>query len=71
MADGAICLRLGIYRTSTSDDQKEQIMRKRFEIGGFIAAAVLIAFGIGAIGMGLNARSTTRCRRNRSSAPRT
>ena len=33
-------------------------MRKRFEIGGFIAAAVLIAFGIGAIGMGLNARST-------------
>ena len=33
-------------------------MRKSFEIGGFIAAAVLIAFGIGAIGMGLNARST-------------
>src|SRR6476646_301450 len=33
-------------------------MRKGFEIGGFIAAAVLIAFGIGAIGMGLNARST-------------
>src|SRR6476659_6158311 len=33
-------------------------MREGFEIGGFIAAAVLIAFGIGAIGMGLNARST-------------
>ncbi len=33
-------------------------MRKSFEIGGFIAAAVLIAFGIGAIVMGVNARST-------------
>ena len=33
-------------------------MRKSFEIGGFIAAAILIAFGIGAIVMGVNARST-------------
>ena len=33
-------------------------MRKSFEIGGFIAAAVLIVFGIGAIVMGVNARST-------------
>jgi hypothetical protein len=33
-------------------------MRKSFEIGGFIAAAVLIAFGVGAIVMGVNARST-------------
>ncbi len=33
-------------------------MRKSFEIGGFIAAAVLIVFGIGAIAMGVNARST-------------
>ena len=33
-------------------------MRKSFEIGGFIAAAVLVAFGIGAIVMGVNARST-------------
>jgi hypothetical protein len=33
-------------------------MRKSFEIGGFVAAAVLIAFGIGAIVMGVNARST-------------
>jgi hypothetical protein len=38
--------------------QKEQIMRKSFEIGGFIAALVLIVFGIGAIVMGVNARST-------------
>ena len=40
------------------DRHKEQNMRKSFEIGGFIAAAVLIAFGIGAIVMGVNARST-------------
>ena len=33
-------------------------MRRSFEIGGFIAAVVLIAFGIGAIVMGVNARST-------------
>ena len=33
-------------------------MRKALEIGGFIAAAVLIAFGIAAIVMGVNGRST-------------
>jgi hypothetical protein len=33
-------------------------MRKALEIGGFIAAAVLIAFGIAAIVMGINGRST-------------
>ena len=33
-------------------------MRKVFEIGGFVAAAVLIAFGIGAIVLGVNGRST-------------
>ena len=33
-------------------------MRKVFEIGGVIAAAVLIAFGIAAIVMGFNGRST-------------
>ena len=35
-------------------------MRKVFEIGGFIAAAVLIAFGIGALVLGVNGRSTVR-----------
>ncbi len=35
-------------------------MRKVFEIGGFVAAAVLIAFGITAIVMGVNGRSTVR-----------
>ena len=33
-------------------------MRKAFEIGGVVAAAVLIAFGIAAIIMGFNGRST-------------
>jgi hypothetical protein len=33
-------------------------MRKAFEIGGVVAAAVLIAFGIAAIVMGFNGRST-------------
>ena len=33
-------------------------MRKFFEIGGVVAAAVLVAFGIAAIVMGVNGRST-------------
>ena len=33
-------------------------MRKAFEIGGVVAAAVLIAFGVAAIIMGFNGRST-------------
>src|SRR5690349_11209438 len=35
-------------------------MRKLFEIGGLVAAVVLIAFGIAAIVMGVNGRSTVR-----------
>jgi hypothetical protein len=35
-------------------------MRKAFEIGGLVAAAVLIAFGIAAIVMGFNGRSTVQ-----------
>jgi hypothetical protein len=35
-------------------------MRKLFQIGGFVSAAVLIAFGIGAIAMGFNGRSTVQ-----------
>jgi hypothetical protein len=35
-------------------------MRKFFEIGGVVAAAVLIAFGIAAIVMGVNGRATVR-----------
>ena len=35
-------------------------MRKALEIGGFVAAAVLIAFGVAAIVMGVNGRSTVQ-----------
>ena len=35
-------------------------MRKALEIGGFIAGAVLIAFGVAAIVMGVNGRSTVQ-----------
>src|SRR3954447_18210796 len=35
-------------------------MRKAFEIGGFVAAAILIAFGVVAIVMGFNGRSTVQ-----------
>ena len=35
-------------------------MRKLFEIGGLVAAAVLIAFGVAAIAMGVNGRSTVQ-----------
>jgi hypothetical protein len=35
-------------------------MRRLFEYGGFIAAVVLIAFGIGAVTMGWNARGTVQ-----------
>ena len=35
-------------------------MRKLFHIGGFVAAAVLIAFGVAAIVMGVNGRNTVQ-----------
>ena len=35
-------------------------MRKVFEIGGVVAAAILVAFGIAAIVMGVNGRTTVR-----------
>jgi hypothetical protein len=35
-------------------------MRKVFEIGGIVAAAVLVAFGVAAIVMGVNGRSTVQ-----------
>jgi hypothetical protein len=35
-------------------------MRKVFEIGGIVAAAVLVAFGVAAIVMGVDGRSTVR-----------
>ena len=33
-------------------------MRKALEIGGFVAAAVLVVFGVVAIAMGVNGRNT-------------
>ena len=39
---------------------KEREMRKLFQIGGLVAAAVLIAFGSAAIVMGFNGRATVR-----------
>ncbi len=41
-------------------------MRKAFELGGVLAAAVLIAFGIAAIVMGVNGRSTVNNSLSRS-----
>jgi len=35
-------------------------MRKAFEIGGAVAAVVLIAFGVAAIVIGANGRTTVR-----------
>jgi hypothetical protein len=40
--------------------QKEFEMRRSFEIGGVVAAAILVAFGIASLVMGVNGRSTVR-----------
>jgi F0F1-type ATP synthase membrane subunit c/vacuolar-type H+-ATPase subunit K len=47
-------------RAESRPRRKEKKMRKAFEIGGVVAAAVLVAFGIAAIVMGVNGRSTVR-----------
>jgi hypothetical protein len=61
MPPGAIARTLD-ERSTTNDgsdrDGKEQEMRKLFEIGGVVAAAILIAFGIAALVMGVKGRST-------------
>src|SRR6478672_6888947 len=44
----------------TRPRQKESEMRKVFEIGGIVAAAVLVAFGVAAIVMGVSGRGTVR-----------
>src|SRR5579862_5175069 len=38
--------------------ERSRDMRKFFEIGGLVAAAVLVVFGVVAIAMGINGRST-------------
>ena len=50
--------RLDDERSSGRDERNE--MRKFFEIGGLLAAIVLIAFGIGALVLGVNGRNTVR-----------
>src|SRR3954463_13001602 len=45
-------------RSTTKEGSRT--MRNLFEIGGLVAAAVLIAFGIGAIAMSIDGRSTVR-----------
>ena len=42
------------------DWTKEEEMRKVLQIGGFVAAAVLIVFGVAAIVMGINGRNTVQ-----------
>src|SRR5207248_1909288 len=45
-------------RVSTAVRSKGDLMRKLFEWGGFAAGAVLVTFGVVAIFMGFNGRST-------------
>src|SRR4051812_4951329 len=44
----------------TRPRRKEFEMRKVLELGGIVAAVVLVAFGVAAIVMGVNGRSTVR-----------
>jgi hypothetical protein len=56
--------KLGLQRSELEEglgrDEREIEMRKVFEIGGIVAAAVLVAFGVAAIVMGVNGRSTVQ-----------
>src|SRR5829696_4833066 len=55
---GASTLTPRSKRSTTKEGSRA--MRKLFEIGGLVAAAVLIAFGIGSIAMSVDGRSTVR-----------
>jgi hypothetical protein len=46
--------------TTSCPDLKDGEMRKVFEIGGLVTAVVLIGFGVVAIAMGVNCRSTVQ-----------
>src|SRR5215471_17448406 len=52
--------RRALPATLGSSNREEQEMRKALEIGGFIAGAVLIAFGIATIVIGVNGRDTVQ-----------
>jgi F0F1-type ATP synthase membrane subunit c/vacuolar-type H+-ATPase subunit K len=45
---------------SARPDGRELVMRRTLEIGGVVAAAILIAFGVVALILGVNGRSTVR-----------
>jgi hypothetical protein len=45
---------------STATEGVETEMRKLLEIGGVVAAAILVAFGVASVVMGFNGRSTVR-----------
>src|SRR5205085_3588436 len=45
---------------STRPRRKQPVMRKFFELGGIVAATILIVFGVVSIAMGFNGRSTVR-----------
>src|SRR3954469_13322840 len=49
---------LGPRSKRSTTKEGSRTMRKLFEIGGLVAAAVLIAFGIGSIAMSVDGRST-------------
>ena len=49
-----------LSRQELDRDEREFEMRKVFEIGGIVAAAVLVAFGVATIVMGVNGRSTVQ-----------
>jgi hypothetical protein len=59
-APGSPTLAVQADENEASAATKGAKMRKLFEIGGLVAAAVLVAFGVGALVLGVNGRSTVR-----------
>jgi hypothetical protein len=47
------------------NDRQEEVMRKIWKYGGFVAATILIAFGITSIVVGANGRDTVRSNLNK------
>jgi hypothetical protein len=49
-----------LTETKTNEMERSREMRKLFEIGGLVAAAVLIVFGVVAVAMGASGRQTVQ-----------
>ena len=62
MREGALPNQQSAWELNGQADDwtKEEEMRKVLQIGGFVAAAVLIVFGVAAIVMGIKGRNTVR-----------